>query len=98
MHSNGKIFPWSAFLFKFKGKLIKIYQDGVKIMKGMILDYTGNDAFILLEDDSIITIPLTSFETLIPLGTNISLTNLFNKSTNTNYKAIQNINKTVDFL
>ena len=63
-------------------------------MKGMILDYTGNDAFILLEDDSIITIPLTSFETLIPLGTNISLTNLFN----TNYKAIQNINKTVDFL
>ena len=52
-------------------------------MKGMILDYTGNDAFILLEDDSIITIPLTSFETLIPLGTNISLTNLFNKSTNT---------------
>ena len=46
-------------------------------MKGMILDYTGNDAFILLEDDSIITIPLTSFETLIPLGTNISLTNLF---------------------
>ena len=67
-------------------------------MKGMILDYTGNDAFILLEDDSIITIPLTSFETLIPLGTNISLTNLFNKSTNTNYKAIKNITKTVDFL
>ena len=67
-------------------------------MKGMILDYTGNDAFILLEDDSIITIPLTSFETLITLGTNISLTNLFNKSTNTNYKAIKNINKTVDFL
>ena len=29
-------------------------------MKGMILDYTGNDAFILLEDDSIITIPLLS--------------------------------------
>ena len=67
-------------------------------MKGMILDYTGNDAFILLEDDSIITIPLTSFETLITLGTNISLTNLFNKSTNTNYKAIHNINNTVDFL
>ena len=54
-------------------------------MKGMILDYTGNDAFILLEDDSIITIPLTSFETLIPLGTNISLTNLFNKSASSVY-------------
>ena len=67
-------------------------------MKGMILDYTGNDAFILLEDDSVITMPLTSFETIMPIGTNISLTNLFNKSTNTNYKAIQNINKTVDFL
>ena len=44
-------------------------------MKGMILDYTGNDAFILLEDDSIITMPLTSFETLMPIGSNISLSN-----------------------
>lgn len=66
-------------------------------MKGMILDYTGNDAFILLEDDSIITIPLTSFETLIPLGTNISLTNLFNKSTNTNYKQSKTLTKLLTF-
>ncbi|WP_196001081.1 hypothetical protein [Clostridium sp. 1001271B_151109_B4] len=67
-------------------------------MKGMILDYTGNDAFILLEDDSVITMPLTSFETIMPIGTNISLTNLFNKSSNTNYKSSQMINKNVDFL
>ena len=67
-------------------------------MKGMILDYTGNDAFILLEDDSIITMPLTSFETLMPIGTNISLCNLYNKSSNTNYKPSQTMNKNVDFL
>ena len=67
-------------------------------MKGMILDYTGNDAFILLEDDSVITMPLTSFETIMPIGNNISLTNLFNKSSNTNYKSSQMLNKTVDFL
>ena len=67
-------------------------------MKGMILDYTGNDAFILLEDDSVITMPLTSFETIMPIGTNISLTNLFNKYSITNYKSSQMLNKTVDFL
>ncbi len=67
-------------------------------MKGMILDYTGNDAFILLEDDSIITMPLTSFETLMPIGSNISLSNLYTNSHNTNYKSCQMINKTVDFL
>ena len=61
-------------------------------MKGMILDYTGNDAFILLEDDSIITMPLTSFETLMPIC------NLYNKSSNTNYKPCQTMNKNVDFL
>lgn len=67
-------------------------------MKGMILDYTGNDAFILLEDDSIITMPLTSFETLIPIGSSISLSNLYNNSSNTNYKPCQMVNKSVDFL
>ncbi|EKY27930.1 hypothetical protein [Clostridium celatum] len=67
-------------------------------MKGMILDYTGADAFILLEDDSIITMPLSSFEQLLPIGTNISLCNLLNKSTNTNYKPCQMLNKGIDFL
>ena len=67
-------------------------------MKGMILDYTGNDDFILLEDDSIITMPLTSFETLMPIGSNISLSNLYSNSCNTNYKPCQLVNKTVDFL
>ena len=67
-------------------------------MKGMILDYTGADAFILFEDDSIITMPLSSFEQLLPIGTNISLCNLLNKSTNTNYKPCQMLNKGIDFL
>lgn len=67
-------------------------------MKGIILDYTGNDAFILLNDDSIVTLPLSSFETFMPIGSNISLCNLYNNSTNTNYKTNLLVNKTVDFL
>lgn len=67
-------------------------------MKGIILDYTGNDAFILLDDDSIVTLPLSSFETFMPIGSNISLCNLYNNSTNTNYKTNLLVNKTVDFL
>lgn len=67
-------------------------------MKGIILDYTGADAFILLEDDSIVTMPLNSFEKLLPIGSNISLCDLFNKSANTNYKNCQMVNKTIDFL
>lgn len=67
-------------------------------MKGMILDYTGSDAFILLEDDSIITVPLTSFEKLMPLGSNITLCSLYNSTANNNYKTCHNINKTVDLL
>lgn len=70
----------------------------VLIMKGIILDYTGNDAFILLEDDTIITIPLTSFETIMPIGSNISLCNLYCKSSNTNYKSYTVENKVIDFL
>ncbi len=67
-------------------------------MKGMILDYTGNEAFILLEDDCIVTMPLASFESLMPIGSNISLSNLYSNSSNTNYKHCQMINKSIDFL
>ena len=67
-------------------------------MKGMILDYTGNDAAVILAYHSIITMPLTSFETLMPIGSNISLSNLYSNSCNTNYKPCQLVNKTVDFL
>lgn len=67
-------------------------------MKGMILDYTGNEAFILLEDDSIVTVPLASFESLMPIGSNISLSNLYKNSSNTNYKTFQMVDKSIDFL
>lgn len=67
-------------------------------MKGMILDYTGNEAFILLEDDSIVTVPLASFESLMPIGSNISLSNLYRNSSNTNYKTCQMVDKSIDFL
>lgn len=49
-------------------------------MKGTILDYTPAEAFILLDDDSIITIPTNSFAKLLPIGSNISLSNIYNTS------------------
>lgn len=67
-------------------------------MKGTILDYVGTDAFILLDDDSVITMPLNAFESLMPIGSNISLCKLYNNSTNSNYKPCQNVNKPIDLL
>ena len=66
-------------------------------MKGTILDYTPTEAFILLEDDSVVTIPLSSFNHTSPIGSNISLCNLYCKSSNTNYKSYTVENKIIDF-
>lgn len=44
-------------------------------MKGTILDYTASEAYVLLEDDSVITIPTASLSQLTPIGNSISLPN-----------------------
>ena len=43
-------------------------------MKGLILDYNHSEAFILLEDDSVSTVPIN----LLPIGSNINLSTLNN--------------------
>ena len=43
-------------------------------MKGLILDYNHSEAFILLEDDSVSTVPINS----LPIGSNINLSTLNN--------------------
>ncbi len=51
-------------------------------MKGIILDYTPAETFILLDDDSVITIPTSTFSMLCPIGTSISLSTLYNTNSN----------------
>ena len=47
-------------------------------MKGLILDYNHSEAFILLEDDTVSTVPINSLPTLLPIGSNINLSTLNN--------------------
>ena len=49
-------------------------------MKGLILDYNSSEAFVLLEDDTVTTIPINSLPSIKPIGSNVSLTNLYNKN------------------
>lgn len=62
-------------------------------MKGLILDYNQSEAFVLLEDDSVSTIPINSLPTVLPIGSNINLCNLYN-SNNLKYHPY---NKSEDF-
>ena len=62
-------------------------------MKGIILDYTPTEAFILLDDDSVITIPTSTFSRLSPIGTSINLSMLYNSNLNTKHHN-QNIKST----
>lgn len=66
-------------------------------MKGTILDYTPTEAFILLEDDSVVTIPLSSFNHTSPIGSNISLNRLYNGTYSINYKPSNPSSKLIDF-
>ena len=62
-------------------------------MKGLILDYNHSEAFILLEDDSVSTVPINSLPTLLPIGSNINLSTL-NKFNNLKYHPLH---KSEDF-
>ena len=94
--------PVYAKKIKRKEKSIELRCSSPKVSSGDILVIYESSPVqrvtAYCEIDSIITMPLTSFETLMPIGSNISLSNLYNNSCNTNYKPCQMINKTVDFL
>lgn len=66
-------------------------------MKGTILDYTHSEAFVLLDDDSVVTVPISSFEHTSPIGSNINLTRLYNGTYAINYKPSNFYDKPVDF-
>lgn len=65
-------------------------------MKGKIIDYNSSEAFIALEDDSIIILPLTEVNESLNVGSfvNININNISFNPNNKN-KIIQD--KLVDF-
>lgn len=66
-------------------------------MKGTIIDYNYFEALILLEDDSVINLPLSKVSDYLSKGTSISLNyNDINCSTSNRPKI--NKDKIVDFL
>lgn len=65
-------------------------------MKGTILDYTASEAFVLLEDDSIITISTVSLPQHTPVGSSINLSSLYTNSQD-HYKPSNLYDKSVGF-
>lgn len=65
-------------------------------MKGKIVDYNSSEAFVALEDDSIIILPLTEVNEALSVGSfvNININNISFNPSNKN-KIIQD--KIVDF-
>lgn len=67
-------------------------------MKGKIIDLNSSEAFISLEDDTIITVPLTNFNTYLSIGSYIDMTSLYGSygfSNNHNAEMVRD--KLIDF-
>lgn len=65
-------------------------------MKGKIVDYNSSEAFVALEDDSIVILPLTEVNEALSVGSfvNININNISFNPSNKN-KIVQD--KLVDF-
>lgn len=66
-------------------------------MKGTIIDYNYFEALILLEDDSVINLPLSKVSDYLSRGTSITL-NYNDISCSTSNRSKINKDKIVDFL
>ena len=66
-------------------------------MKGTIIDYNYFEALILLEDDSVINLPLSKVSDYLSKGTSVSL-NYNDINCSTSNRAKFNRDKIVDFL
>lgn len=66
-------------------------------MKGTIIDYNYFEALVVLEDDSVINLPLSKVSDYLSKGTSISL-NYNDINCSTSNRAKINKDKIVDFL
>lgn len=66
-------------------------------MKGTIIDYNDFEALIILEDDSVVNVPLSKVSDYLSKGTSVSL-NYNDISCSTSNRSKVNKDKIVDFL
>lgn len=67
-------------------------------MKGRIIDLNSSEAFVLLEDDTILTVPLTNFNTYLSIGSSINMISLYGSyGFSNNHKAEMTQDKLIDF-
>lgn len=66
-------------------------------MKGTIIDYNDFEALIILEDDSVVNVPLSKVSDYLSKGTSVSL-NYNDISCSTSNRSKVNQDKIVDFL
>lgn len=67
-------------------------------MKGRIIDLNSSEAFVALEDDTILTVPLTNFNTYISIGSSINMTSLYGSyGFSNNHRAQITQDKLIDF-
>lgn len=67
-------------------------------MKGKIIDMYNSEAFIMLDDDTIITVPTMAINNSYTIGTTINLSDISNFNINNNNHSVNVINeKLVDF-
>lgn len=67
-------------------------------MKGKIIDLNSSEAFISLEDGTILTIPLTNFNTYLSIGSSIDMSSLSGSyGFSNNHKAEIIQDKLIDF-
>ncbi len=67
-------------------------------MKGIILDYTPSETFILLDDDSVVVLPTSSFSEFSPIGTSINLSTLYNANSSNEYHVQGNMHNSINLL
>lgn len=65
-------------------------------MKGTIIDYNDFEALVMLEDDSLVNVPLSKVSDYLSRGTNISL-NYNDITCSTSNRSKINKDKIVDF-
>lgn len=67
-------------------------------MKGQIIDLNSSEAFISLEDDTIITVPLTNFNTYLSIGSSIDISSFSGSyGFSNNHKSKITQDKLIDF-
>lgn len=67
-------------------------------MKGKIIDLNSSEAFISLEDDTIVTVPLTNFNTYLSIGSSVDMASLSGSyGFSNNHRAEITQDKLIDF-